>query len=667
MPEDKQNPWGAAPDFWDISALIPPRAADGRARGRASERVRAAASVPDARPDTEAVPITVPVPGAEALHHPVEEGVPARGASAQKLPPRPSNGVLGQEGRAQQAGAVPPQDTSSPLDGQGEKVLAAPTAGAAVHVMSQKRAVMAGDVPLPRREVMPDRAAPAAAPERVWRHENGFLREVRIFAHGQPHSYYAAFAAHAKKLKDFEGKEAPHVPFFSYMPQYTQLTRAQLAYYFWWRRSFRRGVILPADYSYLLLYLFEIINLGDAIDPKTGQENMQRLWLCYREHYPRLDAIVREWLCDYALIHGLSPLALPQDRQRQLVAEARLKEFYIGAGQGDPLCDAVLAFATNYDYRKSKFYRGDDAALFDRVLRGAVMLALSQLMAKNATGEMPLGHSTVTRESFSGAICTYAQKKRIEVDFLSFSHTYRLRYVLTDVLKYAENALRSHLGVKSRLSIYEVPNELRAALDAYFKTALPPKAARTVTKKAAAAPDYEQRYELPRTALSLERAAQIESASWQTTARLMEAFDDGQDVTASPVTLPKTEKEPVTVFETAFSAPYASAEGAMAHTASEGGSVPPVTSAPAAACEAGDGALVGALGDLAAFLPLADRGDTAGMRRLAEAHGLMLDAVADRINTAAAEVLGDIILEESGGTWQIVEDYRADLQSEGII
>jgi len=750
MSQEKKRPTGVPSDFWDIAALVPPRAKRGTYR-----------EPPRRQTDTRAVPVSVPQPQGKrqtapvagtadirmeavpvAAQHPLAPPQGEQGATRGNAPllfdditqngaekiavsqpqnvaqqlqstaPQPQNG-------AEKIAVPQPQNVAQQTTVTVEAVATAPT----VHLMSQTGTVMAGDVPLPRRELVPAAPTEAPRPERVYRPEGGFLREVRVFLFGRPHTYYAAFANHAKKLKDFEGKEVPHVPFFSYMPQYTQLTRPQLAYYFWWRTSFRRGVALEADYSYLLLYIFEIINLGDEIDPQTGQESLQRLWLSYRGQYPRLDGVLREWLCDYALVHGLAPLPLPAGQLRALVTDARLKEFYLGAGKGESLLDAVLAFSSNYDYRKSKFYRGEHVALFDRVLRGAAKLALEALMRENSEGEMPLGHSTVTRESFSGALCTSRQKKRIEVDFVSFSHTYRLRYVLSDVLKYAENAVRAHLGIKSRLSVYEVPNDLREALECYLATALPPKSVRAVGKTPAPMPDYEKRYELPQLALSLDRAATIEAESWQTTRRLVEAFGgiqaDADPLPAVPVGREKNEKYPETVSKTdtlhengsalhatrpqedvaptspqepaaptrpgECVAPTRPQEGVMSTRPQQGvmstrpeegvASTRPQEGVPSTCptdsrCTQGGahgkGPLAEALGDLAAFLPLVARGDTAAMRAFSGQRGLMVDAVCDRINTVAVDLLGDVILEESMGTWQIIEDYRTDLE-EGLL
>ncbi len=541
---------------------------------------------------------------------------------------------------------------------------AAKAGAAPVTVMSATGSVMVGDVPLPERYVSAaaeSAAREAPSPEARYTPAGSLLFEVRVFPHKNEYTYYTEFCRHARKLVAVEGRECPHVPFFSYMPQYSQLTRPQLAYYVWWRTCFRRGTCLDADYSYLLLYLYELINLGDAIAPANGQAAMLRLWLSYREKHPRLDVLVREWLVDYSLLYRLPPPALPQDRFGELVAACRLKEFYVSAAADDVMCDAVLYFASNYDYKKSKFYRGEAVPHYDRVMRGAVMKTLAHFSAARAENAPRAGgFSTVTRDLFAGAICAYPFKKRVEVDFASFSHTYELRYIITDVLKYTENALRAVFGIKSRLTVYEVTRELRAVLDEYFADVLPQK--RTQKRAAVApAPDYEKRYDLPSRPISPDRAAAIEAASWQTTRRLVEAFSD-------PDAGEKTAEiaEDRTTFADVFSnSDLPISENVSVQIGTE--RAPAAIEGVALASDDAPDTLKVALGTLAPFLPLCDPTDRAAQRAFAAGLGKMVDAIADKINTVAGDIIGDIILEDVGGAYAVLEDYREILQKEGIL
>lgn len=480
----------------------------------------------------------------------------------------------------------------------------------------------------------PPREREREAPLYSYRPQNALLHEVRVYAWRNEYDYYEHFAKQAQCFFDKAGRECPAVDFFSYAPQYTQMNEAQFSYYLWWRENFRAGKILPAAHSYQLLYLYEIINLEKTISPAEGQREMLRLWLAYRAENPRLDALVREWLVDYSLLYELPAPELPSTLYRELLSFAKLKEFFVPLGgqsgeNGDSLTTAVLLFCNNYDYTKSKFFTQESAGEYHRVLRGAVGVALAFLRERDGdflTGKS--GVSTVTRDTFTGAICSWRLRRRIEVEYTSFSRTHELRYLMSDVLKYAENALRANRGIKSRLSIYAVDSALRERLDAYLTRVLPPRVSKK-EKKPVEIPAYEKRYDLPVRAPSLARAAEIENESWTTTKRLVEAFEESE----------KEEKVPNGIEKTPLS---------------------PAPSAPLIE----ENTLAGALGELATFLSIAG---AKAQREFALSRGMMVDTIVDKINTVAGDMLGDILLEEGDDGYTVIEDYLEILIEEGIV
>lgn len=477
------------------------------------------------------------------------------------------------------------------------------------------------------------------APLFSYQPQGSLLHEIRVYAWRISYDYYEAFCEHAQALLGREGRECPPVEFFSYVPQYSQMNTAQLEYYLWWRTQFKKGECLPVSFSYLLLFLYEIINLGDKLSPAEGQRDMLRLWLSYRKAHPRLDALVREWLCDYSLLYRLPAPVLPRGEYRDLLSGARLKEFYVPlAEDGNALTDAVLTFCNNYDYTKSKFYTTESAGDYHRILRGAVGEALCYLRERAGDSLMGgKGKSTISRDAFTGALCSCRQKRRIEVDYTSFSHTHELRYIMSDVLKYAENALRAAKGVRSRLSIYAVDVPLRERLDAYFVRILPTRITKNTKKEEM--PGYERRYELPVVTPSPQRAAEIEAASWQTTKRLVEAFEGREE---EPDVQDEAKMPPNGSMLSANGAPTA-----VTDTDLETGT-----------------AFAAALGPLVEFFALSD---AASQRAFAAAQGLMLDAVVDKINTVSGDMLGDILLEEGdNGAFVIIEDYRDWLKEQGV-
>ncbi len=493
------------------------------------------------------------------------------------------------------------------------------------------------------------------------------LHRVEVYAWASGFHYFDQFA---KDAAEYARRQAPdearRESFFSYFPQYVQLNRRQTAWYLWWREKVRNGVYPETDYAYVLLYIFELINL-DA-DRETARHHahlMASVWMAYRRAHPQLDRYMCEWLCDYCLIHELpAPLDILSPALDAIIEGSRLKEFYLvsvilpeaapsnaddqGRGRRNLATARILMrHCCQYDYHKSKFAQGEHRALFDKTIPAAVASVIPLLLG---TDDHPpaitMQDSTVTRDAFTGALCSYRYKRKIKVAYTSFSRSHDLRFLIGDMVKHVENRLRGWIGVRSKLSVMSLPTPLRDALDAYLAPLTPQKAPAPAKKKELPRLAYEALYDLPEKPLSLEDAAAIEASSWETTRRLTEAFGEG-----AACDMQRDEQGE------GFPAPPDQETTPATHDDT------PSTREPSAAPPPEDTSsspLAAALGDRMPFLRAALDGNRDAQRAYAATHHKMPDAIADEINAITAEVeIYDMVLEDDGsGLYVVVEDYR---------
>ena len=474
-----------------------------------------------------------------------------------------------------------------------------------------------------------DTDAKPTSPELEYEPEHALIRRVRVFEKRGQYNYYEQFFDHANKIGRLKGSKCDSVPFFSYVPQFSQLTKPQLDWYLWWRECVWQGTYMPTDFSYILLYIYEIINTGGHKNPAWGQRQLLELWHQYRRSYPRLDRLLGEWVCDFCLIHQLpSPGYGFVHRLNGALASCSLKEFYVGGirdSDSDCIGTVMLTFCSNYNYKDSKFYKSDTKELYDKHISGALNSVFECLRLNGEDSRFfKTEHSRVARDAFSGALCSYAIRKKLEIEYVSLLRSYELRFLVTDAIKYSENKVRAVIGVKSRLTVHNLAPSVRECIDKYFAEALPP-----VKKTEAVVAEYEHLYDAPRTQLSPEHAALIEQTSWETTERLTAAFEDEDLLTVqAPEVISIPVAEPVFVPDTA---------GDMG------------------------GSLAEALCEYMEFLRLADACDFEGQRKYAAAHGQMIDLIIDKINEISVENFGDVILEEGDGGYVIIEDYRKEI------
>lgn len=469
------------------------------------------------------------------------------------------------------------------------------------------------------------------------------IKRVAVAKWQTKYNFYEKFRTDAHKLWNRTAAECEMVSFFSYIPQYNQLHYAQLKWYLWWRENARHGVWLHTDYSYILLYIYEIINCPDLIEPSRGLELLCDLWLNYRNRYPRIDNYLCEWVCDYCLIYQLPcPAERLEPISKAIVSAASFKEFYMDTSRKTEGAANILAYSSNYDWRTSRYVTKENIGLFSEHIRGAFNKIYREILIRDerisGSSKVVAKPTQIVRDAYNGALCVYDMKRCLTIDYISYTRSPKFRFLVTDIIKYSENRVRLALGIKPRLKVEELTDEMKRCLDEYFDEHLPaPKKAKAQPKQEVN--EYDQLYEPTSTTFSLENALNIEKQSWSTTEILTGAFSEDEPESASLPNLTPPEPEP---------APAAPAF------------VPPAPVPDSGADEFAQ--LVETLSEpaRAALRAIAD-GDAAELAAASSAAGMMPDALADKINETAFDIIGDSIVEPNGGRYRLITDYEGDL------
>ncbi|MBP3583941.1 MAG: TerB N-terminal domain-containing protein [Clostridia bacterium] len=470
--------------------------------------------------------------------------------------------------------------------------------------------------------------------------ERGLIKRVTVIPSLDRFDFYGGFRKSALLYHGYSTPVCDFVPFYSYMPQYSQLTLPQKNYYFYWRSELLRGRYLKSDYSYIYLFVYEILNLPDKIPPKAGLELLVSLWREYRGALPRLDASLSAWVQDYCLVHRLAaPTERVRDFLSEAIAAAPLKEFYLsGASPADPRgTDALLAYLSDYDWRRGRYAGGEYAETYRRHMLGSMGELLDFMLRRGYIGTSGKTE-TLSRSAFPSSLCTHAVKCRLEIEYTSLSADAELRREITAAVRYAENKLRALIGIKSRLAVKGLSPRFSELLDGYFDSLIRKERAR---RERESLPEYEKLYDAPREALSFSGADEIERMSWQTTLRLVEDTDlapeplPKESAAGTDLAIPDTDLKPPTT-DTAL----IGENGEKSHP-----------------CVKNEAAIEG---ENAARYGLSDA-DVSLIREALFGGAISDFAAMERINEAFSDGFGDVILEPDGDAYIIIEDYKEEL------
>ena len=439
----------------------------------------------------------------------------------------------------------------------------------------------------------------------------GLIKSVTIKRSLDKYDFYGTFRKSALLYFDCKADKCDFVPFYSYMPQYSQLASAQKSYYFYWRSLAASSKFIKCDYSYLYLYVYEILNLPEKYPPESAIKLLCRLWREYRASLPRIDAYFALWIQDFCLVYNLE---CPIDEVREfifdVISSSAFKEFYISNVDvtSDSDVNALIAYLSDYDWRRGKYAGGDNRKMYSEYLQEAMKRFFFHL---KEDGLLLGGDTSVVtrRDAFAHSLCTHSVKCKLEIEYVPLSRDEDLRSLVTEAVRYTENKLRALFGIKSRLAIRTLDDKYKRTIDRYFDAIIAEEKRRVARENA---PAYERLYDAPKEKLSFSGAENIELSSWSTTVRLV--GDEAED-TIIPVV--------------AFSAPPTESEKSEIEAPNDSGL---------------------SIEDKELLVRLLD-GDA----------DLKNDSVAERINGFFVDAIGDIILENDGKSYVIIEDYREEI------
>ena len=466
-------------------------------------------------------------------------------------------------------------------------------------------------------------------PYLIYEPKSRLIRRVEVSKWEAKFNFYENFRADAKRLWAREGENCERASFFSYVPQYSQLKYSQLKWYLWWRSNVRRGVYLRTDFCYILLYIYEIINCPDLISPEKGLDALCDIWLNYRTEHRRIDSYLSDWLCDYCLIYKLP---CPERRLEKILGEivsvANFREFYMDTGDTHSAAASILSYSSVYDWRKSRYVTEENIHIFAEHIRGAFDKAWREVLSAGSDGNNAVCKEfRIERTAYEGALCVYDMKRTLVIEYISYTRSPRFRFTVTDIIKYSENRIRMALGIKSRLKADELSDALKKCIDDYFDLNLPaPKKAHSAKAQYTESNEYDKLYEPETHEFSLENALKIEKSSWSTTEILTAAFAEDEPETKIPE--PTIIPEPVISqsedeFETFVNSLDSTAMDGLKRLFAE---------------------------------------NENGLAEAAKASCILADALADKINEAAFDIIGDTVIEPTEGGYRIINDYKGDLE-----
>ncbi|ACL75324.1 TerB N-terminal domain-containing protein [Ruminiclostridium cellulolyticum] len=281
------------------------------------------------------------------------------------------------------------------------------------------------------------------------------------------------FLERARSFEHYKADSAKYVPFSCEWPTYDSMSIHQREWYFWWREQVRMGLYLETDLSYVLVYIYELVNLVGVSDPIDGYEKLYTIWEIYRNKYLKLDFHLLEWIMDYIIINDcpIDFIEILKDNISRC-PYFHLPDFLIPYYTDEELSKmstTLIARFIDYPLKKSKFYTGIHQELLDKYIPRAIAEVNFYLKDRFGKGIFELYKPTkfqkIIRVPFQGAVYGRRGEKELTATVIPYSQHGPLREFLTSVVKHTENKIRELKKFSGKLQGYTLERDIQRIID----------------------------------------------------------------------------------------------------------------------------------------------------------------------------------------------------------
>lgn len=281
--------------------------------------------------------------------------------------------------------------------------------------------------------------------------------------------------AHEYVDKTYEKTE--HIPFMCYWPSYEYMSNEQLNWYFYMRSRIRLGEYIETDLSYLFVYIYELINQVGISSPDVGFIKIINVWINYRNIHSKLDRYLTDWTGDYLSFYEIDAdiglELLKKEGLFLLMPTDMLTDYYFKNGLVMPI--ELIARFTDYKFYESEFIKGENGNLFTDYISD-VIHNIRCHMNKKKEGSFEqrdiIESSTRRHKKLPFQKSTFSNPDHIRIDtYLPYEQHKPFRFFITTVIKEFENQLRILTKYKGRLRPEKLPDDILNICKTYAKNA----------------------------------------------------------------------------------------------------------------------------------------------------------------------------------------------------
>ncbi len=270
------------------------------------------------------------------------------------------------------------------------------------------------------------------------------------------------FIKDSVKYSNTRGQKCSFKPLMCYWTTFDKLDAKQKKWYFYWRENVLKGNYIDTDLSYIILFVYELLNYSFNDNAAFNISMLERLYDAYLDRYKKLERYIKPWISDFLLELGEVSIG-----EKDYNVEDKI---YINLNVSNDLIDkiSITSWKPFIQYNETKFFEANKYKVYKVFKKN--MLILNNFYCEKGTSVLKEWFDEKEKSTnlylYNSAVIGREVKIK-NISYIKHEPKAKMYHQITQIFRLSENIVRNQMNEnrKIKVEINQIPEGYVEYLD----------------------------------------------------------------------------------------------------------------------------------------------------------------------------------------------------------
>ncbi|MGG7058962.1 TerB N-terminal domain-containing protein [Clostridium tertium] len=256
------------------------------------------------------------------------------------------------------------------------------------------------------------------------------------------------FIKDSVKYSNTRGQKCSFKSLMCYWTTFDKLDGNQKKWYFYWRESVLKGNYIDTDLSYIIMFVYELLNYSFNDNAAFNISMLERLYNAYLNRYTKLERYIKPWINDFLIELGEEPI-----NEKDYNIEDKM---YINLNVSEDLIDkiSITSWKPFIHYNETNFFEANKYKIYKVFKKN--MLILNNFYCEKGTSVLKEWFDEKEKSThiylYNSAVIGREVKIK-NISYIKHEPKAKMYHQITQIFRLSENIVRNQMNENRKIKV----------------------------------------------------------------------------------------------------------------------------------------------------------------------------------------------------------------------